>query len=341
MKTLKSSLKTERDKLRFFLKANENKVYTRALAMPESRFMLHFFADALARQIRSITEGNFAHLTGMLKIDASIVDRVAANLRLLGNFIDIGIIKDWLVITGNIGGQGLFRAIGAKPEDFRLEDPALIKQLEERAEWLLRSVGRSTRDWIARTISRGLRKGYTNDEIAALINEGAGDISLWRAELIVHAETVNAISIVEMKTAEENGIQRKKWVSRRDDRVTDGCLENDEASIDKWFAMGDPFPAPDFSGNNVLAPPRHPRCRCRLKFDTDEVLSVEELWNASTFQESGNIWNRRLEFASKNLKGEAQLRSLQSLANEIDATDPVGQATLGTLKNIYGIKPKK
>jgi hypothetical protein len=80
-----------------------------------------------------------------------------------------------------------------------------------------------------------------------------------RAHLVAVTETGNAYAEGQLEVAQElaaAGIEMEKaWITVGDDRVTEGCRENEAAG---WIGLDDPFP----SGHQ--RPLRFPGCRCDL-----------------------------------------------------------------------------
>ena len=81
-----------------------------------------------------------------------------------------------------------------------------------------------------------------------------------RAELIAVTETGNAYEKAAMLQAEalqQAGLpMEKSWNTVGDDRVSDGCQENEDAG---WIPIDEPFPSGD------MQPLRFPGCRCNLQ----------------------------------------------------------------------------
>jgi len=162
--------------------------------------------------------------------------------------------------AGNFGGQATLDKLQINAT-FDLQNPNLILVLADRRNYLITSVDDTTKKWLANLISEAKAERLTNDEIAALIREKAPEISRVRAELIARTEVANAMSLVEMESALQNGIKLWKWVTAHDDRVDAGsayqiCLENEAAGN---VEIGKSFP----SGHDRT--PGHPRCRCSMQ----------------------------------------------------------------------------
>ena len=78
-----------------------------------------------------------------------------------------------------------------------------------------------------------------------------------RREMIAQAEARYAVEEAHRVEALAAGKRYKAWISSRDERVSDGCAENEAAG---WIPIETDFP----SGHGE--PPRHPRCRCSAAY---------------------------------------------------------------------------
>lgn len=161
----------------------------------------------------------------------------------------------YLISAGKYGGQQVLNNLKINAV-FGGFDKKITKPLSKRAEWLINTVDETTKEEMARIVSAGFEAGLSRQEIKNQIVNRFSEISYARAEMIVHAETANAISKVSIITAKQNGIKKKEWITSNDDLVSDGCMENQDAGA---IPIEDSFPSGD------QAPPRHPRCRCYVQ----------------------------------------------------------------------------
>ena len=173
-------------------------------------------------------------------------------------FLDKKTMTAYLVSAGRYGGQAVLDKLKI---DLAFDgfDKKIVDRLSKQANLLITTVDETTKERIATIISEGREAGLNPNEIRNLIVERFKEISYDRADMIVHAETANAIGTVELITAKQNGIKKKRWITSHDDLVSEGCWENEQAgeiAIDADFPSGD------------QAPPRHPRCRCYV----DEII---------------------------------------------------------------------
>lgn len=156
--------------------------------------------------------------------------------------------------SGEQGGQAALDKLNIDAV-FGLKNTKLIEYFDDYANLRIKTVDQTTKEWIARTIQRGLEQNKTPYEIQQLlIDEGKG-ISKLRAERIVLTETAQAMKTVELITAKKNGIVYTIWRTSRDERVCPICapLHGVKAKIGKLF-----------DGEHD-GPPAHVSCRCYLE----------------------------------------------------------------------------
>ena len=152
---------------------------------------------------------------------------------------------------------------------FDLKNPRAIAAIKDRGAAAVANIDATTREEIARIVTKGMEDGYNYQQVARQIvakydEFGAGKPQAHirnRAELIAVTEaaeayeTGNRLVIDEMTAV---GLEmEKQWSTVGDDRVSDGCRENSRAG---WIPVDQPFP----SGHQH--PPRFPGCRCAILY---------------------------------------------------------------------------
>ena len=122
-----------------------------------------------------------------------------------------------------------------------------------------------TRKEIARIVSDGVKSGVSYNDIAKAIKSKFEEFSVPspqkhipnRAVLVAVTELANAYCEGNAQVGDylqSNGVKMMKaWQTLEDDRVSDGCKENEKAG---WIPIDKEFP----SGH--MHPPRFPGCRC-------------------------------------------------------------------------------
>lgn len=122
-----------------------------------------------------------------------------------------------------------------------------------------------TRKEIARIVSDGVKSGASYNDIAKAIKSKFEEFAVPspqkhipnRAVLVAVTELANAYCEGNAQVGgylQSNGVKMMKaWQTLEDDRVSDGCKENEQAG---WIPIDKEFP----SGH--MHPPRFPGCRC-------------------------------------------------------------------------------
>lgn len=122
-----------------------------------------------------------------------------------------------------------------------------------------------TRKEIARIVSDGVKSGASYNDIAKAIKSKFEEFAVPspqkhipnRAVLVAVTELANAYCEGNAQVGDylqSNGVKMMKaWQTLEDDRVSDGCKENEQAG---WIPIDKEFP----SGH--MHPPRFPGCRC-------------------------------------------------------------------------------
>lgn len=123
----------------------------------------------------------------------------------------------------------------------------------------------TTRKEIARIVSDGVKSGSSYNDIAKAIKEKFEEFAVPmpqkhvsnRAVLVAVTELANAYCEGNAQVGnylQDNGVKMMKaWQTLEDDRVSDGCKENERVG---WIPIDKEFP----SGH--MHPPRFPGCRC-------------------------------------------------------------------------------
>lgn len=136
---------------------------------------------------------------------------------------------------------------------------------EKHAAEAVTQINDTTRKEIARIVSDGVKSGSSYNDIAKAIKDKFEGFAVPmpqkhvpnRAVLVAVTELANAYCEGNAQVGDylqDNGVKMMKaWQTLEDDRVSDGCKENERAG---WIPIGEDFP----SGH--MHPPRFPGCRC-------------------------------------------------------------------------------
>lgn len=188
----------------------------------------------------------------------------ALGTKLLQYDIDITTYLTW---AGTQGGQAALDKMGINGA-FNLKNQAVIDYFDDYGNLMIRSVDNYTKEWIANKIQDGKENRLTPSEIAQTLVDDGKAINKVRAERIVVTETAKAMSFVEMKAAEQMGIEEVIWRTSIDERVCPICspLEGVRQRIGRTFGAG-------FDG-----PPAHVSCRCFLEEVIPASWELTNIW---------------------------------------------------------------
>jgi Phage Mu protein F like protein. len=156
---------------------------------------------------------------------------------------------------------------------FDLKNPRAVAFLQDYGATRITKVNDTTKEIIRGILVQGVEEGQSYNKIAQAISERFHEFAVGkpqehidsRAHLVAVTETANAYEEGNMIVAREirdAGIELEKhWLTVGDERVSDGCQENEEAG---WIPLDEPFPSGDDR------PPRFPGCRCDLQIRRKE-----------------------------------------------------------------------
>lgn len=154
----------------------------------------------------------------------------------------------------------------------------------------------TTRKEIARIVSDGVKSGSSYNDIAKAIKDKFEEFAVPmpqkhvsnRAVLVAVTELANAYCEGNAQVGnylQDNGVKMMKaWQTLEDDRVSDGCKENERVG---WIPINKEFP----SGH--MHPPRFPGCRCDFLQDIleEDMLgkSIDALYGKQYTNSAVNI----------------------------------------------------
>jgi hypothetical protein len=167
----------------------------------------------------------------------------------------------------------------ATAKAFNLANPRAVAYLKEHGADNVTRISEVTRGQIQTVLEQGREQGWSYDRTAYELknkfkNYYDKNQSEWefdakrpqlhikdRASLIAVTEIGNAYefgSFEQSRQMQEDGLpQEKYWSTAGDDRVSEGCAENEAAG---WIDINDPFPSGDDH------PLRFPGCRCACQY---------------------------------------------------------------------------
>jgi uncharacterized protein with gpF-like domain len=148
---------------------------------------------------------------------------------------------------------------------FDLKNPRAVNYLRDYGAKLVTKINETTRETLQTLIAQGAEEGWSYKRTASEIISRFEEFAIGkpqehidsRAHLIAITETGNAYeegNRITAKDLQDAGIEQEKfWSTVGDDRVSDGCRENEDAN---WIGIDEEFP----SGHQ--RPMRFPGCRC-------------------------------------------------------------------------------
>ncbi len=165
------------------------------------------------------------------------------------------------------GGQRAFDALGIVDARFVLTNEDMIRRLNAASALRSDGMDRVTREQLAQAVLVGLARGVKAPgsglvaPVVAALRARIATMATRRSALIARADTGDAFSLGGYEAYRRNGIRYKRWLTSEDDRVTEGCRENERAGS---IPIEEAFP----SGH--IHPVRFPGCRCELAPDVPE-----------------------------------------------------------------------
>ncbi len=170
------------------------------------------------------------------------------------------------------GYNRLAKAVGWGIDlSFKLDNPRAVDYLRRNAAAKVTAINDTTRKAIAKIVTKGTEEGTSYTKMAREIRSKFHEFSVPkpqlhikdRAELVSVTETANAYGEGNMVFAQDlqsKGLtMEKSWLTVGDDRVSEGCQENQDAG---WIGVDDMFPSGDEHE------PRFPGCRCSTLYQT-------------------------------------------------------------------------
>lgn len=169
------------------------------------------------------------------------------------------------------GGRQARLSLGLRGR-FDLRNPRAVRYVEEVGARLVKTTA-TTRDYIRTIVTQGVDEGWSYDQVATSIAKRFEEFAVGRpqehidsrAHLVAVTETGQAYEAANYQTGEElrdSGLViEKAWETVRDNRVSDGCQENQDAG---WIPFDSEFPGESSTPEGKLRPLRFPGCRCCL-----------------------------------------------------------------------------
>jgi len=180
----------------------------------------------------------------------------------------IGPIEATVEKALKLGGMAMLGEMGMKVA-FDLKNPRAVNYLRDYGAKLVTKINETTRETLQGLVTQGAEEGWSYKRTASEIISRFEEFAVGkpqehidsRAHLIAITETGNAYeegNRIVAKDLQDAGIEQEKfWSTVGDDKVSDGCRENEEAG---WIGIDEEFP----SGHQ--RPLRFPGCRCLANY---------------------------------------------------------------------------
>ena len=147
--------------------------------------------------------------------------------------------------------------------------PILVGAVQrEAAEWAMErgatqivNIQLQTKLLVRQSVSTALLEGQPLNRIVSLIKD-APAFDRARAKVVARTETAQALGVGQLKAAEVQGRDQKRWITQGDALVSDECMMNEGVG---WIPIADSF------ASGVSTIPQHPNCRCNVRYRTKEL----------------------------------------------------------------------
>lgn len=148
---------------------------------------------------------------------------------------------------------------------FDLANPKAVAYAKEQAAKVITQINTETKKQINQLVSEAVENGTSYSKLASQIKDKYSQFHTPvpqqhipdRATLIAITEVGQAYEAgneTVVRDLQDGGLEiEKSWLTTQDERVSDGCRENQDAG---WIPFDDPFPSGD------MRPLRFPGCRC-------------------------------------------------------------------------------
>lgn len=189
-------------------------------------------------------------------LEAGIAAGAPAMASALQDGAEASMLAGMRAAVGDLGGIGL---------SFDLHNPRAVAYLREYGAARVTQISETTRSEMQTLIANMVDDGSSYDQIARAIKRRWREMAIGKPQLHIDSRA-HLIAVTEAGNAYEHGnlavVQdmaglglpmEKYWQTVGDDRVSDGCAENEAAG---WIPVADLFPSGD------ERPLRFPGCRC-------------------------------------------------------------------------------
>jgi SPP1 gp7 family putative phage head morphogenesis protein len=198
-------------------------------------------------------------------------------------------------------------------------NPRVTRHLELFAgDRITGKVNQTTRDALASTLLEGVRAGEGIRELKARVGDVFATASGSRAELIARTEVMRSSNFGTLEAFAQSGVvEKKQWVSTRDDVTRDTHVELDGQvrAIDEDFEV-DGKNAPHPGGFGL--PEEDIACRCTVIAvieDPKDASGLDAAWKV--FDRKLRPWERQAKRALKRGFGKQKADMIEALEEHL------------------------
>ena len=207
------------------------------------------------------------------ELEGNYMNQIVDNAEKLSMFEFNKAVNEEVTSALEIGGQQTMINAGFNLS-FNLKNPRAVTYLENHGAELITKINDTTRAEIKEIITHAMKEGWSYNQTADAITNRFDEFAIGkpqqhidsRAHLVAVTESANAYETGAREAGQQiqdAGIAlEKSWQTVGDDRVSDGCAENEDAD---WIDFDEAFPSGDEN------PPRFPGCRCTALYRRKET----------------------------------------------------------------------
>jgi SPP1 gp7 family putative phage head morphogenesis protein len=172
----------------------------------------------------------------------------------------------YLLYVANFWWQSIFSQVGVN-QDFEFKSLVMHRLIQDRVDLLWKGLDQTTTKYMADEIVAGLILGYSITQMNSSLKKLGKEIALDRTDLIMTTETNSMLQTARQQVSNTFGATRKIWHATEDEKTCKVCQDLD----------GETAEVLDSFDGNVMAPPLHPSCRCRVEYVFDNYMDLENI----------------------------------------------------------------
>lgn len=153
------------------------------------------------------------------------------------------------------------------PIDFNLFNPNILRAVEQRMDFFVQKNNESTANLLRDELNDGLSKGETLEELSRRVDKVFKYKEDFSSKRTAQTEVIGAINDGQLKSYIEAGIDKKKWITARDERVRESHqIDGQEQDIIQSFRLNSGVTLLYPGDRSGLAPAEEIiNCRCTVQ----------------------------------------------------------------------------